>query len=161
MAVDLPVTVYAVELSMDITCNHSLYFMNLTVSCITDCPLVQRGSYHSAHAGLSCAWFPFWYFVCTEVWIFYIFFILYCLLYTAMVLRIVWKSNMLHAWYPALYFIELTFYYVETLYFNVGYVCHIFCMEYPSFLIFHCIYLSSFICVTCRLIAHVANVCCL
>ena len=29
MAVDLPVTVYAVELSMDITCNHSLYFMNL------------------------------------------------------------------------------------------------------------------------------------
>ena len=53
-------------------------------------------------------------------------------------------------------------YYVETIYFNIGYVCHILLtMEYPSCLIFHCIYLSSFTCVTCRLIVHVANVCCL
>ena len=73
ITVDLPVTVYAVELSMDITCNHSLYFINLTVSCITDCPLFQRGPYHSAHAGLSCAWFPFGTSFRTEVWIFYIY----------------------------------------------------------------------------------------
>ena len=99
--------------------------VNQTVSCITDCPFVQRVSYRSAHAGLRCAWFPFWYFV--SYWSFDIsyIFILYCLLYAAMMLRIVWKSNMLHAWYLALYFIELTFYYVETLYFNIGYVCYI------------------------------------
>ena len=68
--------------------------MNLTVSCITDCALVQRGSYRSAHAVHGS---PFGTLFRTEVWIFHIFFYFMLPALYSHDFENCLKSNILHA----------------------------------------------------------------